>query len=103
MNKTPYLHVVDMPRMMGGLGAPKPMMFGVLGRTKMDPYTRSLGGLIETTTPGPKPKVTRAASDEPKNTEYHIIGPASKTHINGHHFGQVPYPGAYMGPLGDRV
>lgn len=103
MNKLPYLQVVDMPRMMGGVGAPRPTVFGVLGITKDDHYTRSLGGLIETTTPGPKPKVTVAASSEPKNTERNIIGPAAKTHVNGHHFGQVPYAGAYMSHLGDRV
>jgi hypothetical protein len=103
LNKTPYLQVVDMPRMMGGVGAPRSTVFGAIGRTKMDPYTRSLGGLIETTTPGKTPKVTVPASSEPKNTERHIIGPRSKTPMPGDHYGQVPYPGAFQSHLGARV
>lgn len=103
LNKTPYLQVVDMPRMMGGVGAPRSTVFGAIGRTKMDPYTRSLGGLVETTTPGKTPKVTNSASSEPKNTERSIIGPRSKTPMPGAHYGQVPYPGAFQSHLGTRV
>lgn len=102
MSKLPHMNVVDMPRQMGGLGAPKYTMSGLIGQTK-DKYTRTLGGLVTTTTPGAKPKVSMAASKVPKNTEFHIIGPASKTHIVGQHYGQVPYPGAFMAPLGTRL
>lgn len=97
------MNVVDMPRQMGGLGAPKYTMSGLIGQTKESSYTRTLGGLVTTTTPGPKPKVDIAASKVAKNTEFHIIGPAAKTHIVGQHYGQVPYPGAYMAPLGARL
>lgn len=103
LNKLPYMNVVDMPRQMGGLGAPRYSMSGIIGTTKYDSYSRSLGGLIQTTTPGNKPKVSTSAAAVPRNTEFSIIGPASKTHINGQHYGQIPYPGAYMGPLGQRV
>lgn len=103
LNKTPYLNVVDMPRMMGGVGAPRSTVFGAIGRTKMDPYAKSLGGLVETTTPGKTPKVAVPASQEEKNTERHIIGPRSKTPMPGHHYGQIPYPGAYQSHMGTRV
>lgn len=103
LNKNPYMQVVDMPRMMGGVGAPRSTVFGAIGRTKIEPYTKTLGGLVETTTPGKAPKVAVAASSEPKNTERHIIGHASKTPMPGDHYGQVPYPGAYQSHLGARV
>lgn len=103
LNKTPYLNVVDMPRMMGGVGAPRSTVFGAIGRTKMDPYTKSLGGLVETTTPGKTPKVSMSASSVDTNTERHIIGARSKTPMPGQHYGQIPYPGAYQSHLGNRV
>jgi hypothetical protein len=103
LNKTPYLQVVDMPRMMGGKGAPRSTVFGALGRTKIEPYTKTLGGLVVTTTPGTghfdKAAVEKASS-VPKNTEFHIIGAASKTRVPGEHYGQVPYPGAFRSALG---
>jgi hypothetical protein len=103
MQKTPYLQVVDMPRMMGGKGAPRSTIFGALGRTQYDSYTRTLGGLIQTTTPGKKPKEVMKASAVEQNTERSIIGPASKTHVPGEHYGQVPYPGAFRSALGPRL
>jgi hypothetical protein len=103
LNKNPYLQVVDMPRMMGGVGAPRSTVFGAIGRTKIEPYTKTLGGLVETTTPGSHPKVAVPAASEHKNTERHIIGHASKTPMPGAHYGQIPYPGAYQSHLGARV
>jgi hypothetical protein len=103
LNKNPYLQVVDMPRMMGGVGAPRSTVFGVLGRTKMDPYTRSLGGLVQTTTPGVKSKAAEPASSVEQNTERNMVGPKSKTPMPGDHYGQVPYPGAFQSHLGARV
>jgi len=103
MNKTPYLHVVDFPRMMGGVGAPRSTVFGAIGRTKLDPYSKSLGGLVQTTTPGKSPKVSMPASHAPLNSDHHIIGAASKTKVPGQHYGQVPYPGAFRSHLGNRV
>jgi hypothetical protein len=92
-----------MPRVMGGLGAPKYTMSGLIGQTKESSYTRTLGGLVTSTTPGPKPKVSMTAAAVPKNTEFHIIGPASKTPTPGEHYGQVPYPGAFRSVLGSRM
>jgi hypothetical protein len=103
MNKNPYMQVVDMPRMMGGVGAPRSTVFGAIGRTRMDPYAKSLGGLIEKTTLGNMPRVTMPASQAPLNSDHHIIGPAAKTRVPGHHYGQVPYPGVFRSHLGARV
>ena len=97
------MNVVDMPRQMGGLGAPRYSMSGLIGTTKYDSYSRSLGGLIQTTTSGTKPKVSTSAAAVQRNTQFSIIGPPSKTHISGQHYGQIPYPGAYMAQAGERV
>lgn len=103
MEKTPYLKVVDEPRKMKGKGAPRQTVFGVLGHTKDDSEMRSLGGLVaDTKASAPIPKGTVTHGDRMK-TERHITGPASKTHVSGEHYGQVPYPGAYMGDLGHRL
>ena len=106
LNKTPYLQVVDMPRMMGGKGAPRSTVFGAIGRTKIDPYSKSLGGLVETTTPGAghfEKDAVEKASAVHHNTEFHIIGHAAKTKVPGDHYGQVPYAGAYRSALGARL
>lgn len=103
MKKMPYLHVVDEPRVMAGKGAPRSMVFGVLGHSKIEPEMKSLGGLVRDT----KSKAVHKGEVIPNasrlNTERHITGPASKTHISGEHYGQVPYPGRYMGPAGERL
>lgn len=98
-----YLKIVDMPRRMEGKGAPRQTVFGVLGRTMEDPYTKSLGGLVKESTKVTAPKVAVKASKEPKNTERHILGKASKTRIPGVHQGQVPYAGQYMSNIGARL
>lgn len=49
------MEVVENPRKMSGKGAPKDTLFGVIGHTKMDPMTRSLGGLVIGTTKGESP------------------------------------------------
>ena len=104
MSKNPYLQVMDPRRMMGGIGAPRSTVFGVLGRTKYDPYTRSLGGLIERTTSGPMPRhEVTPVGQEHKNTDRHLLGPAGKTRVPGQHYGQVPYAGAFRSHLGDRM
>jgi hypothetical protein len=98
----PYMAVQDPARM--GKGMIRSTVFGVIGRTKMTDPTRTLGGLV--TRP-----VRHAGADgelvrgPPKliYTERCITGPASKTHISGQHYGQVPYPGRYMGPLGAEL
>jgi len=100
--RLPYMHVVDRPIEMAGKGAPRSTTFGVIGMTKYDPYARSLGGLIQTTTNvrTPNPAVS---ADSQRNTIFHILGPASKTRVPGEHYGQVPYAGAFRSHLGTRV
>lgn len=102
----PYLSVVDEPRVMKG--GPTSTVFGVLGHAKMDAPTRSLGGLVMTSThPRPsgkgdvrKERMLVAADIQ---TERGTLCCASKTKISGQHFGQVPYPGAFMGHLGNKL
>ena len=102
MDKTPYLHVVESPRQMGGRGAPKDTLFGVLGMTARDPLSRTLGGLVSNTrTSGePAPKVHKAKGI---HTERNIAGKAAKTPLPGAHYGQVPYAGKYMSDVGRMV
>ena len=104
MHKNPYLHVVDEPRVMAGKGAPRQTVFGVLGHTVESSEMKSLGGLVRDTksdAPIPKGEVIHHAAK--LNTERHITGPSAKTHISGEHYGQVPYPGKYMGHKGERM
>ena len=99
---TPYLDVVDQPRMMKGKGAPKQTVFGVLGHTKEDPKMRSLGGLVQHAAGAPLKKGTTEKARS-ITTERDITGPAAKTHIPGAHMGQVPYAGVYMSHLGSAL
>lgn len=103
MNRTPYLKVVGMPREMGGKGAPKPTVFGVLGRTKMESMNKVLGGLVETSTPGKKPKVDMKVDSVVRQSDHHLEGAGRATHISGEHYGQVPYAGKYMAKEGSKV
>lgn len=102
MDETPYLHVVDQPRMMAGKGAPRSTVFGVLGRTKESPLMRSLGGLVANSKANaPVPRGGGILKSHPREvTERHIVGPASKTHIPGAHYAMVPYPGKFMSEKG---
>lgn len=100
---TPYLRVVSMPRRMGGKGAPTDTIFGVIGMTKYEPLNRSLGGLVETSTPGKKPKVSENIHAVGKQTDHHLEGAGRATHISGQHYGQVPYAGKYMAKEGSKV
>lgn len=99
-----YTKVMDSPRAMKGKGAPQPTVFGVLGKTKMDSETKSLGGLVRQTTGGKSGKGTvvseRAAEKSMGNTEHHILGTKGKTALPGSHYGQVPYAGAYYKAVG---
>lgn len=104
MDKTPYLHVVTEPRMMRGKGAPRSTLFGVLGMTKESGKMRSLGGLVENSKASASVgKGTLKKEPKRIHTEKGITGPASKTHVPGDHFAQVPYPGMYMSSLGKRL
>ena len=97
-----YLDIVENPRRMGGEGAPRDTLFGVLGHTKYSPLTRSLGGLVISTTKDASPADAAHKASSEKNTEHHILG---KTHtaIPGVHMGQVPYPGMFMKTVGASV
>ena len=97
--KTPYLQTVDDPRATTGRGSTQPTLFGVIGRTHMDPYQTSLQDLVHNT------KADAHIPDDLKmdskiyhagSTERGCVGPTPKTHIPGCHYGQVPYPGYYM-------
>lgn len=103
MDKTPYLHVVDVPRKMAGKGAPRDTVFGVLGRTHMDPYSKSLGGLVaDSKSAAPAPPTMKDSKRHDK-TEHRIAGSPSKTKIPGMHYSMVPYAGKYMSELGARL
>ena len=100
--KNPYLHHVATPaRNMKGKGAPRSTVFGVLGQTKMDPYARSLGGLVkDSKSAAPAPDIIRHPH---LMTERGIVGPAAKTHVPGAHYSQVPYAGAMMTHVGKEM
>jgi len=97
---------VGAPRLeMSGSGAPKSTLYGVIGKTKMDPLQRSLGGLVYTTTAGSKTQHGTAAkvTSESKNTDRHILGPSARTRVPGQHYGMVPYAGHFRSALGSEV
>ena len=98
--RTPYLEVVDDPRATHGKGATTPTLFGVIGRTKMDPYMASLQDIVMNTKAS-APLPGHIISDAKmmahhQNTERGCVSHHPATHIPGIHHGQVPYPGFYM-------
>ena len=99
---SPYLEVVGEPRQMRGEGAPKSTVFGVLGATKESAKMKTLGGLVQHAV---KHKVPKGELMRPGGikTERDITGPASKTHIPGAHYAQIPYPGAFMSHMGHAL
>ena len=102
--KSPYLRYIPTPsRGMKGKGAPKATIFGVMGHTKEDPYTRSLGGLIRTTTKGAPVPPHKSVAHAPVTEKGAISHHAPATHIPGAHYAQVPYAGAYMSKKGAEV
>jgi len=94
----PYLHVVDSARRTHGKGSTQPTLFGVLGRTKMDPYMTSLQDLVMDTKSGHShaPVMTDRSVMQHGNTERHNVSAPPKTQIEMHRYGQVQYPGAFM-------
>jgi hypothetical protein len=78
---------------MKGRGAPRPNVFGLMGDTMDSPYNRSLGGLIID---------TKVGANKPGTTMKYMM-PPTKTRIPGAHYGQVPYPGYFMGTLGKML
>ena len=102
-SKTPYLAVESQPRRMAGKGAPRQTTFGVLGHTITDPEMKSLGGLVVDSKSAPIQKGTLDKHPMRDHTDRNITGRKGKTHIAGSHYGQVPYPGRYMAPAGERL
>lgn len=101
--KSPYIRYVDTPsRNMRGEGAPRSTVFGVMGKTKMSPYQKSLGGLVERTADN-RVQPGTVHKGHGMMTERDILGNVSKTHVNGKHFGQVLYAGVHMGHLGKEL
>jgi hypothetical protein len=78
---------------MAGKGAPRQSIFGVIGKTKVDSYTKSLGGLVTDT----KIHSYRDPSFKPTgyNTENGILGHNASA-VAKTHYSQVPYAGRYM-------
>lgn len=95
----PFLHVVDDARRTSGKGSTQPTIFGVIGRTKMDPYQSSLQNLVLNTKPSagvPNDLKMNESIRHHGNTERSCVSNPPATHIPGMHFGQVPYAGYYM-------
>ena len=99
------LRMVSTPsRNMAGKGAPRSTIFGVIGETKYDPYSRSLGGLVKKTTNEKiKMGTVERISGRMPLTETGAVSIVPKTKIAGSHHGQVPYPGQYMGHAGKEM
>lgn len=100
---TPYLKSSNPIRLMAGKGAPRSTVFGVIGATMEDSSMRSLGGLVKNTKVSGNPKKEVMSSSAAPQTDFHIIGHASRTHVPGEHMGQVPYPGHYRSAMGARL
>jgi hypothetical protein len=100
---TPYLHLVGMPREMAGKGAPKPTIYGVIGRTTLDPFTRTLGGLVKHTMEGKLNPGTAMSARKAPETEHCIIGAPGKTRFPSAHYGQVPYVGKFIDKVGKKL
>ena len=96
------MKVADPVREMRGEGAPKSTTFGVIGATKESPKMKSLGGLVHHTSRA-KPAKGELMKPRSVETERDITGPASKTHVPGAHFAQVPYAGMFMSHLGHAL
>ena len=94
----PYLHIVDSARRTTGLGSTQPTIFGVLGRTKMDPYMTSLQDLVQDTKHrgGHAPVMSDELVRHHGNTDRHIVSSRPATHIDMHRYGQIQYAGAFM-------
>ena len=98
-----YLKIVGLPREMGGRGAVQPTIFGVLGHTKYDSSSKTLGGLVQTKTKGKSINPAESVKSVHHQTDHHLEGAGRATAVSGQHYGQVPYAGKYMKPVGSKV
>ena len=91
-------------RMMSGAGAPRETLPGVIGATRIEPVTKTLGGLVVDTKLSPlHSSVYMNASAVRSNTERNIVGPAGMTRMPSAHYGQVPYAGMFIDRVGDKL
>lgn len=97
-----YLEVMENPRRMRGKGAPRDVVFGVIGHTKMSPLTRSLGGLVIETSKARALPVAHKAHKHPE-TEKNLTEGPHKTALPGSHYGQVPYAGQFYKSVGREL
>lgn len=88
---------------MGGKGAPQDTLFGVIGKTKFDPFSKTLGGLVMTRTKGSAENPSMPTKDFMKATEKNLQSAGNATRQPGPHYGQVPYAGLYNTKLGPKV
>jgi hypothetical protein len=88
---------------MEGKGAPRSTVFGVLGRTKMDPYQKSLGGLVQDTRDRSKKIPQHVSAKSVMGETDHHLPAHMATPLPGAHYGMVPYPGMYRSTLGPRL
>jgi hypothetical protein len=100
MNSTNYKEPTVPQKLMAGKGAPLPTIFGVIGKTTTDAYTKSLGGLVtDTKTNAFKDPTFKASGIQTENC---ILGP-NRSAVAKQHYGQVPYEGRYFKALGAKV
>jgi hypothetical protein len=88
-------------KLMSGKGSARPSLFGVIGKTHNDAYTKSLGGLVKDT----KTNIYRKSPTfKPGDlqTENCILGP-NPSAVAKQHYGQVPYAGRFYKALGPKV
>lgn len=98
-----YLKIVGVPRQMGGKGAPQPTIFGVLGQTKYDSSSKTLGGLVQHSTGGKSMNPAENIKSVARQTDHHLEGAGHSTAVSGQHYGQVPYAGKYMKSEGSKL
>lgn len=103
---TPGMNVTDYPRyQMAGKGAPRPTLFGVLGKTKYDSHigAKTLGGLVANTKASASiPSGNLGKKPSSMKTEHNIASHKDATAIPGAHYAQVPYAGAFMKHVGAK-
>jgi hypothetical protein len=100
MNSTNYKEPSVPNKLMADKGAPTPSIFGVIGKTHTDSYTKSLGGLVKDT----KTNYSKNPTFKPGNiqTENCILG-RNPSAVAKQHYGQVPYAGRFYKVLGPKV
>lgn len=98
-----YLEVVESPRRMGGKGAPRDTLFGIIGHTKDSGAMKSLGGLVIGTTKGASAAKSAHPVHKHPDTEHNLTAGTHKTALPGVHYGQIPFAGAYFKAVGSRL